>query len=322
MPVGNFRRGADEAAAAVKSGGFARTHYFSIEDGEEAVLRFLTDANPDPNNPHVEAWIVVQQHQMVPTKDKPEGWEGNWPKAMGAVCRYDDAFKDVYNDCYICDHLVGKHERVRKPAPRIWALAALRERVFEDGKLVGIKDVEREVTRKKRDKDGKETGEEETTKEKAIVVVNMGWKNFFNALQGFASVYGTILDRDYWIKRSGASTDTTYQIVNIDPIPGYDLRDPEVMKKYESGYDLAEIISGNASDEFYAKFFDPRVSVDKDGNIIKTGAPVESQAKPEGDVDQGRLSALAERVRGYKTDGSDESEDKGDAPAEGGLKAL
>lgn len=305
--AGNFRRGADAAQEASKAGGnFARTEFFKIEDGKTAILRFLTDA---------EDWIVVDQHQMVPTKGRPADYptDANWPEKMGAVCRNDPAFEGVYEDCYICDHIVdGK--KVRKPGARTWALACLREEVVEDGKVVGLRDLTREVTIP--EKDGQP---EKTVTEKAIVVVNMGFKNFYAILQGFAGRYGTVLDRDYWVKRSGAGTDTTYQIVPLDPIETeqgrFDLRNEGMMARYETDMNLEDIISERADDEFYARFFDPRFTATKDG-VVKTGeAPAAAPAQPEQDVSAERMAALADRVKGYGPQGG-QGEQQAAAPAQ------
>ena len=239
-----FRTGAEAAKAAVKSGNFARTEFFNLKDNETAILRFLTDAD---------SWITVDQHQVVPTKGKPPDYpkDARWPEKMGSVCRKDPAFS--YGECYICDHLVdGK--KVKKPAARQWALACLREEVVENGQIVGYRDKTRKVTIP--EKDGKPEREVE---EKAIVVVNMAYKNFFSILEGFAGRYRTVLDRDYWIKRSGDDQSTTYQVVPIDPIQTekgiFDLREPEFMARYETDLNLGEVISERADDQFYAKFF-------------------------------------------------------------------
>jgi hypothetical protein len=303
---GNFRKGAEAAADASKGGGnFARTQFFGIEDGKTAIVRFLTDAQD---------WIVVDQHQVVPTKPAPADWPAgsNWPEKMGSVCRKDPAFAGVYDECYICDHVVdGK--KVRKAGARTWALACLREEVLGDGtdalggpdmkgKVVGIRDQTREVTLP--EKDGQP---EKTVTEKAIVVVNMGYKNFFSILQGFAGRYGTVLDRDYWIKRSGSSTDTTYQIVPLDPIETasgrFDLRNPEFMARYQSDVDLEQVISDRADDEFYARFFDPRVTVSKEGKVEASGQQAAPPPPPDQDVSPERMAALASRVKGYGPQG-------------------
>lgn len=312
----NFRRGAEaiEEVAKQASSSFARTHYFGIKDGEKAIVRFLTDHDQ---------WIGVLMHSMVPTKAKPDNFEGNWPQVMGAVCRKDPAFAGTYSDCYICDHLAGKGKVKGNPSLRTWALACLREEVIEDGKVVGFRDAVREVKRKKKDSDT-----EETIQEKAIVVVTMGWKNFFAALQGFAGHYGTVLDRDYIIKRKGSDTDTTYQIIPMDPLfddkgNKLDVRS-EWGKRYATDLTIEDAVTAQSSDEYYARFFDPRVSVDKDGKVSETGeAPA---PKADNDVDQERLAELSKRVKSYTGGGNGESADAqaqaGEAAPASGMKSF
>src|SRR5690606_28112718 len=118
------------------------------------------------------------------------------------------------------------------------------------------------------------------------VIVNLGYNNFFGKLTGFAKVYGTILDRDYHIRRRGSGPrDTDYIISPLDPIPVaddkpgiegkdgrryYDLRHPEIAARYEYHTTLEDIIAHRASDEYYHRFFDKRVTV-VDGNNEKKG---------------------------------------------------
>jgi hypothetical protein len=286
----NFRRGAEAAQAASKGGAFARTEFFKLEDKGKVFVRFLTDADE---------WITVDQHQMVPTKPKPDDAE-KWPEKMGAVCRKDEAFEGLYPDCYICDHIVdGK--KVKRPSGRTWALACIREEVREDGKIVGYRDKIRTVNRPK--KDGKE-GETEEVKEKDIVVVNMAWKNFFSIMKGFAEFYGTVLDRDYLITRSGDDQGTTYSIIPMDPIvvddegTVLDLRNPQFQDRYATDLVLGDVVAERADDEFYARFFDPRYTATKEGKVEPTGKGPEAP-KPENDVSEDQLAAMAERVKGY-----------------------
>ena len=328
-----FRRGAEAAQEASKSGGsFARTHFFTLDDGKSIILRFLTEYQFDDKHPELDSWITVDQHQMVPTKGKPSWWpEGaNYPDRMGAVCRADPAFARMYDNCYICDHIVdGK--KVRKPSARDWALACIREEVIGDGsdalggsemkgRVLGYRDKTREVTIPAKD------GEpEKTITEKAIVVVNQGFKNFFGALKGFGERYGTILDRDYYIKREGNSTDTVYQIVPNDPIDDengnrIDLRNPEHMKRYAHNIDLGEVVAERASDEFYAKFFDPRYVWDDKANEVKPAgsASAETPAAPENDVSEERMAELANRVKGYGPSQGEAASEDGEAEAKAG----
>lgn len=335
-----FRTGSEEAEEAGKGAAYPRTEYLTLEDGERAIIRWLYDAAPNPSLPHVQAWRVVEQHSMVPTKPKPSDFPGDkWPSTMGSVCRKTklaDKVTTLYPDCAICDKLVpaaadAEKRKKLSPSGRTWSVGCLREEVKateEDvkagyatfvGQIIGFRDKTREVA--KIGPDGKPTGE--VTVEKDIVIVNQGWKNFFSALQGFASTHGTLLDRDYVIIRKGTGTSTGYQIVALDPIPAqkrdangnpvgdpvrFDLRDPEFMARYDVP-DVDAIIEEQASDDYYAKFFDPdkhfawkkSESSDNGQQATPQGAPVEQQAKPSGDMDAdqaGRLAALADRVKG------------------------
>lgn len=291
----NFRRGADAAKeAASKSSGssFARTHFFGIKDGERAVVRFLTDATD---------WLVVAQHSMVTTRPAPADFKGNWPQANTAVCRRDVAFSGMYSDCYVCDHVQGKGGKPSKPVQRQWALAVLREEVTDGGRVVGYRDQVRKVAEMR---DGQPTGVE--VEEKAVVVINMAYNNFFSALDGYAGIYGTVLDRDYLIKRTGGGLDTTYQIVPIDPITlsdgrRFDLREPDLMARYEPLPDLGAIVTERSSDEYFARFFDVRLPqpASTEGRSNPAAQSVPTATVVSNDVDADALAALAARVKGY-----------------------
>jgi hypothetical protein len=291
--MSKFRTGADAAkdAAASKSGAsFAKTHYFSLSDGEEIVVRFLTDAD---------SWITVDQHTFVPTKKQPSDYEGNWPRGMGAVCRRTKLADNstLYRDCFICDHVTKQDGSPFKPSSRTWATAVIREEVRDDnGVVVGFADQTREVVDVR---DGKPTGERRT--EKATVIVNMGYRNFFGALQGFAGRYGTVLDRDYYIRREGDGLQTVYHIIPADPIDvsdpdnasstvRFDLRDRRFMSRYEADVpDLEGIVMDKASDGFYERFF-------------ITGDSASSVATPvSNDVEDAKVVELAARIKGYST---------------------
>jgi len=288
----SFRKGAEEAREASKGAAFPKSHYFSLDGNphspnNSAILRFLTDKDD---------LIVVDQHNNIPTKGEPKDFEGSWPKAMSAVCRKDRAFEGMYDDCFICDHIVdGK--KIKRPSGRSWALAVLREEVKEDGKIVGYRDATREVA--ELDDKGKPTGE--THMEKAIVIVNMGYKNFFGILDGFGAHYGTLLDRDYKIRRQGTETDTTYQIVPLDPIEVdddgtiFDLRDPQFMARYDAP-DLVDLVAEKASDDFYARFFDTRVQAPSSKSSDSTP---DAPERPSTEASSERMTALAQRVKGF-----------------------
>jgi hypothetical protein len=111
---------------------------------------------------------------------------------------------------------------------KLWARAIVRDEIkgtkamveagmieaHEVGTTVGFQD--REIEVQDTDKEGKAVGDPK--KQPEIVVINMGMKNFFSALQASFDAYGTVLDRDYRITRTGTGLESEYSIVPMDPI--------------------------------------------------------------------------------------------------------
>lgn len=317
-----FRRGAEAAAEASKFTQFARTEFLNLSDGESIVLRFLTEYAE--TYPGEEAWIVVNQHSMVPTRPQPEAYKGDkWPRAMGSVCRHDIAFKDMYGDCYICDVMIpnaplGKDGKptIRKPSARNWALACVREEVKatkEDveagraqsvGQILGYRDATREV--QKVDAEGKPI-EGQTEIEKRILVVNLGYKNFFSILEGFGAHFGTVTDRDYFVKRKGDDQSTTYSIIPNDPIDvegqRLDKNHPKWATRYASNIDLGQVVADRASDDWYARWFDVTKPYPTSGGGSSSGDSSTDDdsgpAAPSAEVDDEKLADLRSRVRGF-----------------------
>lgn len=303
MTVPAFGRGGAAAEEAAKSGSrFARLNYFQVDDGKTIIVRFLTDSDD---------WYWVKQHPSVPTKNAPADNKGNWPSAMPAVCRHDKAFVDMYTDCYICDApIMNPHDNTKplKAALRVWALALEREAVVEGGVTKGYKTVMEELP--ERNDKGDETGK--LIRQAKILVVNMGVKNFFGGLQGLYTAFGTVCDRDYMIRRTGSGLDTDYQIIPLDKTLGVE-PGTETWAKFEKaiidqGIDLGVIMADRATDEYYARFFDPSKSAPQQSSnggapaMVSTapaGAPASEQAQtPQtGVVDPARLAAMRDRVR-------------------------
>ncbi len=321
------KRGAD--AHVPFTGGFNRTEFFSLpDDGDTEVLRFLTDFQAVTIDGELAGgWPAFKQHQNIPTKAAPSDYKGKWPATMPANCRRDSQFEGVYDDCYICDVLADTVQYYKKPGQRYFALAVLREAVRDEGRILGYKDKLIDVTRKD------DKGEEVTTKEKAVVVVNMGWKNFFSILNGYGAAYQTVLDRDYQITRHGEKLDTSYTIIPLDPIQTtlnkgesneetvpFDLRDDRLMARYlpnaaEVGYArasderLIQVIAERASDEFYARFFDATKTAPTQNAGGGTGGvaaapeagggtvPTEAPAAPADSVPES-VSRLVDRIHG------------------------
>lgn len=291
------RGGAKAKEAADKAQARApRTNYFSLKDGESAIIRLIDDGDET-------GWIYVKQHEYVPVqKDAPEDYQGEWPKRTGAICRHDEAFAGMYSDCWICDEMTREDTgKPYRPALRLWARAVMREAVkgtqemVDEGKIpatkigkrVAIKDKMIDVA--EMDSKGEATGK--TVEQFDVQVLNFGMKNFFGYLQGFYDVYGTVLDRDYVIKREGSGTDTEYSIVPLPEIKNgeggiYTLEDAEVRAKYLDIVDLEEIIARRASDDHYARYFDPNKEVAKKEGAKKTSAKAKPKAAAQDDDDE------------------------------------
>lgn len=279
-PAMSFRRGGSAAEQAekeanVSSSGRRGPDFFGLkEDGESTVIRLLTD--------HDE-WIWVDQHSFVPTKQGPKDAE-KWPKSMTSVCRKDKAFEGHYSDCYICDaKLKNSFGKVATPRIRVWALAVERELVRGDGSealggpakqgvVIGVRDKIDEVD--EFGADGKPTGNK--LNYPRILVINMPMKGFFSHLKALHGLYGTVADRDFSVTRSGTGTETEYKIVPIDPIPdvrpGTPAWDKYLQAVNEREISLEGIVADKATDEYYARFFDPTKTVDKEGNVTATTA--------------------------------------------------
>lgn len=318
----NAAEGSDAAREAFKNSGinFDRLDYLSLDaspggvasGADQAIVRFLSD-HARLEGQDLAPWITVEQHSMVPTKPKPSNLKdgASWPKTMGCVCRNGKIMKARYGDCYVCTMKKADGSGY-KASNRTWAVGCLREEVYGDGtpelggperkgQIVGIRDMTKTVVVP--DKDGKPT--EETKIVKRYVKINLGWKNFFGPMAGFAGRYHTVLDRDYFIKREGMGpSDTVYLPVPLDPIqlPGggvYDMRNAELRAKhYPDLPNLHKIIAEQASDEFFQRFFTPGdgpaantppTAKSADGPAVVPNAPTTESS-------QERLAALKSRI--------------------------
>jgi hypothetical protein len=327
-----FRTGPEESAKS-QMASFNRVDFFSVADGKSVVVRFLMD---------YDEWPSVEVHTMVPVQKKqPEG-RRSWPKTVPAICRrtkLPDAtpmdvqatmpyFPCLYPDCYICDHIRKADGKAIGRSSRSFTLVVIREEVRGDGsaelggevnkgKLLGYKDKMKEVAVV--DATGKPTGDVEKVRD--IQIVQQAYSNFFIHLEGMAGVHGTLLDRDYFVKRKGESTDTEYQIVHLDPqhVQGasgpviFDLRDPEFAKRYgievtDQGriypeeLDLDAHIERQMGDRYYGLYIDPRIPQPVEGrsdNSSDSQATATPVAKPETEASADQMAALRDRVVGY-----------------------
>lgn len=326
-----FKRGGQAAEKAAKDAqkNFSRITYFKLDDGDRMTVRLLDDS-PE--------WIYTKQHSFVDTKGAPEDVTGkdrdSWPVKMGATCRKDECIGA--DTCYICDQMTNAKGKPITPATRLWARAVVREEVIgtekmaDDGlitprmvgRVVGHMDAEHDV--EETDHEGKATGNK--IRQKKIVLINMGIKNFFGSLQAYFDSYQTVLDRDYRITRSGTGLDSEYRITACDKDPEHDLDANENLRaKYESFAkaqglsveDVEKMILDKGSEEFYARFFDPTVKAPprkkKDEADDKSAAKAAEPRKDDEDrggsyasyaePDEAELAVMRDRVRtgGRKT---------------------
>lgn len=310
MATPNFRRGgqaAEEAAKQQQNFGNNRNKYFTIkEDKGTAVLRLIDDGDPETG------WIYTKQHSYVPTKGPDDTMsdeqKGRWAKRAGAVCRHDDAFRSLYKDCYICDHMRKEDGKPFSAGIRLWARAIVRVPVLGEQEHVEAGLIKQHMVGQAVGYEDAMVPDPEGSGERPdVVILNFSMKNFFSALQGYYDINGTVLDRDFHITRKGVGTDTDYSIIARDPLHNedgsvYDLRDPETRAQYENIVNLEEEIARQASDDHYAKFFDPtkpipqrkRDGEDEVGTAQTATTPVAATKEP----DAAQMEAMRARVKG------------------------
>lgn len=330
-----FAEGSSAAkAAAKKSGGtnFARVKYIDQmldgspageASGEDRVwLRLLTDYEASPED-GVTGFITVLVHRAVPTKPKPasEDADRNWPKAMTAVCRHDDAVKAKFNgECWIHENVKDKFKpgQPHKATPRTYAIAVQREPIYGDGseemggprkkgQIIGFTDVTAEVA--KTDEDGKVIKDKDDNVVTEIapqyVVLTLAAKHF-GPLETMGKMHGTVLDRDYLVIRKGESTDTTYEFIAADPIDiegadgepvRLDLRDREIREAlYGDMPNLKRMIARLVSTDHYNRWFIPQEGDDvapegKGGKAPKSAGAASTATSAD------RMAAMRERLK-------------------------
>ena len=308
-----FGRGGDSAqeaedALSASRGGFARTHYLPIIGKDKSmVLRYITDEQD---------WIHAMTHGGAQTKNKPSDWPEarKWPEQMPATCRHDKAFVNMYGDCYICDNnVMGGFGKASKPTLRISAIACLREEVLWTAELVaqrgadpvligkraGYRDATREIA--ETDEKGEPTGK--TRIEPALVLVQKAMSNYFGGLKAMAKNYGTICDRDFIVQQRNENKDIEFHHIPLDKdglAPG-----TEGWKRYEDALvaqklDIQAILADKASDDYFARFFDPtKIPAPRQGKDDSTAGSQDSaqQSAPTNEPDPDRLAAMRARVQ-------------------------
>jgi hypothetical protein len=314
-----FRQGTEAAKESASRGPSGRkVDFLRMNDGDLIFVRFLTDFY------EITECMV---HSMYPTKPKPEGYTGNWPKTVSAVCR-NSKMKDgapMFPDgCYCCQHPRMDDGKPRGAIPRTYGLMVVREEVVSDGTeafLVPGSNPPQVIPKGQRagfrDKKREYQEFDFTTNQPVggvemipdVLMAEMGWNNFWSDIEGISQLFGTIGNQEMSIRRTGAGmNDTKYHIVGLG-INKHDMRDPQVLakygievmgyddlgrpiKKYPKDYSLGHIIYARASDEYFARWIDPTKSVEK-----STAGVEQVVAKtPVEEVSQASLEAMRARL--------------------------
>lgn len=258
-PEAALRRG-DEDDENKGKGGFRKEPHWDLKEGEEGVLRFLSESKD---------WFRASTHRFYPTKAAPADHEGKWPSMMPATCRKEPAFAALYpNGCPICiSGYLGTYKKGSRADDLRYTLAIEREVVIGDGSEAmggeamkgkkGYRDKQVEIPIL--DADGKPTEEKITVP--SVVIVSNTMYMMMGALKACGESYETLCDRDYRIKRvkNPTGNGTTYQVFPLD-------KTPEIAPGTEhwAFYDLAveafglklpTIIYNKSTDDYYNRFF-------------------------------------------------------------------
>lgn len=330
--IGAAKKAEEEARPAFTSD---RVKFLELKsDGDQAVLRFIDDGddwvfakqhNFVPTREKPEDWKSDRKwpEQMNATCRFDEAFGGYY-----ADCYIDTMHNPgnksgkytapirVWARAIVRDEVLGTPDMVIPDAEtkrEARNAGGILQR--EVGKPVGYTNATVEVD--VLDAEGKATGKKITVPK--VIVVNQPRSTFFAGLQGYFNAHGTVLDRDYLITRDGVGKDTNYLITDAGETPDWDLSEPKHMRALleEIGENrlpnLHKMVADRATDDFYGFWFDPsyeRKSRKKDGEegseststsaakAAPKAAPAEEESKGSGEVDQSKLDALSQRVRG------------------------
>jgi hypothetical protein len=249
-PEAALRRGDDEDENRGSGGTFRKEPHWDLKEGEEAVLRFLSDSKD---------WYRAQTHRFFPTKAEPSDYEGKWPGFMPATCRKDPAFAALYDGCPICvSGYKNKFGKVVRAEDLRYTLAIEREKYKDEstGKTAyRDKMVEIPIL----DEKGEPT--EEKVEVPSVVIVSQTMYMMMSALKACGESYETLQDRDYRIKRvkNPSGNGTIYQVFPLDKTPEI-APGTEHWQYYDLavqafGIKLPTMIYSKTTDDYYNRFF-------------------------------------------------------------------
>lgn len=247
----------------------------SLKDGPK-VIRPLNDGD---------AILFANFHEFVPTKDEPEEFTGKrWPKAMPAVCGYDDAYG--HGACYVCDNKISDRYGPIKSVPMTYFLANIREPLIATegpltGRPIGYKSAMMEV-------DGEQYPH--------LVIVQLPVRAVGPGLMAEWERYGTICGSDWTITRTGEGKETRYSIAPDRPDQDFfrlNASTNEEMDVWKDFYgpilellqpDLKAELSKLGSQEHYDRWYVPGATVEW------AQAKAQEEDVPEPDHKAGQVS--------------------------------
>lgn len=210
-----FRKGMESLQeSADRSLLIGSRRFFRWAPGEEKTIRFLTDG---------EDIILARVHEYVTCFDGSK---------RSFVCR-----RQLDEECELCK---SDDEKASKWRELGYGVAVWREPRRKDGRIVfGTKLEEVEV-----EKDGAIVREMQPW----VGIIAKAPRNFWSWFNGAYQTKGTLLDRDYTIKRVGSGMDTVYQAFPEDPQP----LDLEKFAPFVPN--LEEMLLGMGSKEYYDRW--------------------------------------------------------------------
>lgn len=188
-----------------RGGGNAKNNYITWKDNETKIVRFLTN---EVISGLFAEWVLVNNPKVGTQDFMVDESKGNFVEKYGGLT------KDRQSGALVPPKLQKKGA----------AIAVLRDEVPDPanpGRMHVIDKIERKNV------------EGPDLPARYFGIIKQGIRNFWTPLLGAAERYDGICDRDWAIKRIGASTDTIYIPSPIEPTPDTDsLRDLNVLQQF------------------------------------------------------------------------------------------
>jgi hypothetical protein len=255
-----FRRGMD-AVQNSASKTYSSTEYFKFENGVSTIIRFLTDDDEI---------ITIGMHKYI---------TGSNGKKNSYVCQTEVG----HPSCELCE--AGDSPTDVSFGIAVWRKELHDPEIDPEGGITGYGD---EIVEEKDDKG--------VVKRKPFVgIVQQAPKNFWSKFTMPLKHFGTLIDRDYEIQRSGDDKNTDYHVWACEPVEIEPPEGEEDWRKVYENYtpDLGEYLERKGSKEYYARF----LHGDQDAEESKNGSE-----PPPSDEDE------AERLKTKKATAKAESE--------------